>query len=97
MSKEDAVEQSTSQINDFIDAVAQENYTQASNYMEDILGVKMQDAIDQMKIKVSSDIGIEEAKKQSAFAKTDDEDEDEMDDDDEDEDEMKSKKKPTRK
>ena len=82
---EDLMTQSNAQVNDFIDAVEKENFTQASNYMNDILGVKMQDAMDQMKIDTAASIGQEEVDDEGDY----DLDEDEIDveedlDDDED-------------
>lgn len=56
----DLMTQSNAQVSDFIDAVEKENFTKAATHMEDILGVKMQDAMDQMKIDQASALGQEE-------------------------------------
>lgn len=56
MSEVDNQALDTNQIEDFIDALAQQNFNQAQAHFEDMLGDKVQDALDQEKLVVADTI-----------------------------------------
>jgi hypothetical protein len=44
------------EIGNFIDAIAAQNFNQAKNHFDDILGIKMNDALEQEKVAVANNI-----------------------------------------
>jgi hypothetical protein len=78
------------EIGNFIDAIAAQNFNQAKNHFDDILGIKMNDALEQEKAAVANNIfnggneEVEEEDFEEDFEDDDlleDEDESQLDDD----------------